>query len=301
MIGSFPLAASIVTIFAFAGIHNFMEFRYFAARMPLRWGRSRLYYSVGIGGVIVLAAAYLTLYFASGNWLWSVDNWASRGRPGIRHLSYGSDCSSICEENSGRKATGHGPFPPRSCSPLSPGWCRSTGASPSFTFTRSSRCGFSNAKSAAQNPNGCVRIIFALRRYLFLSGLWLFHCQTAESVRGDKPLLADHAARGQRDITRHFEPLSGCDPRISRIDPLFCMDIADPARRPQGHPVEDERIPLFANRRIPKAGRRGNLLSLILVVFWAGFSVDYTTTRDIYFAFAIAHVLAEFPFLIKML
>jgi NADH-quinone oxidoreductase subunit I len=32
-----------------------------------------------------------------------------------------------------------------------------------------------------------------------------------------------------------------------------------------------------------------------------GFAIDYTTTRDVYFAFAIAHVLAEFPFLIKML
>ena len=54
-----------------------MEFRYFAARMPLRWGKSRTFYSVGIGGVIVLAAAYLTLYFASGNWLWSLDSWTT--------------------------------------------------------------------------------------------------------------------------------------------------------------------------------------------------------------------------------
>ena len=43
---------SIATIFLFAGPHNLMEFRYFAARMPVRWGRSRLYYSVGIGGVV---------------------------------------------------------------------------------------------------------------------------------------------------------------------------------------------------------------------------------------------------------
>src|SRR6187399_2465320 len=74
-IGSFPLAASIVTIFAFAGVHNFMEFRYFAARMPVRWGRSKLFYSIGIGGVVVMAAAYLALYFSSGNWLWGLDNW----------------------------------------------------------------------------------------------------------------------------------------------------------------------------------------------------------------------------------
>ena len=74
-IGSSPIQASIVTIFLFAGIHNFMEFRYFAARMPVRWGRSRCYYSVGIGGVAVLAASYLILYFSSGNWLWSLNNW----------------------------------------------------------------------------------------------------------------------------------------------------------------------------------------------------------------------------------
>ena len=61
LIGSFPIGASIATIFLFAGVHNVMEFRYFIARMPMRWGRSRLYYSVGIGGVVVLSAAYLIL------------------------------------------------------------------------------------------------------------------------------------------------------------------------------------------------------------------------------------------------
>src|SRR5436190_24050324 len=75
LIGSFPLQLSIVTIFLFAGPHNLMEFRYFAARMPVRWGKSRPFYSVGIGGVIVLTAAYLTLYFSSGNWLWSLESW----------------------------------------------------------------------------------------------------------------------------------------------------------------------------------------------------------------------------------
>src|SRR5687768_15001586 len=75
LIGSFPLQLSIITIFLFAGPHNLMEFRYFAARMPVRWGRSRLFYSVGIGGVVVLTAAYLTLYFASGSWLWSLESW----------------------------------------------------------------------------------------------------------------------------------------------------------------------------------------------------------------------------------
>jgi hypothetical protein len=39
----------------------------------------------------------------------------------------------------------------------------------------------------------------------------------------------------------------------------------------------------------------------VVLLLWLGFSVDYAATRDIYFAVAIAHVLAEAPFLMRML
>jgi hypothetical protein len=38
-----------------------------------------------------------------------------------------------------------------------------------------------------------------------------------------------------------------------------------------------------------------------VVVLWFGFSMNYSTTRDVYFTVAIAHVLAEAPFLLRML
>src|SRR5215204_5432332 len=69
VMGAFPLQLSIITVFLFAGVHNWFEFRYFAARMPLRWGKSRVFYTVGIGGVIVLTGTYLMIYFESRNWL----------------------------------------------------------------------------------------------------------------------------------------------------------------------------------------------------------------------------------------
>jgi hypothetical protein len=40
---------------------------------------------------------------------------------------------------------------------------------------------------------------------------------------------------------------------------------------------------------------------VVVVVLWFGFSIDYATTRDVYFTVAIAHVLAEAPFLLRML
>ncbi|HMS42949.1 MAG TPA: hypothetical protein PKE69_22155, partial [Pyrinomonadaceae bacterium] len=62
-------------------------------------------------------------------------------------------------------------------------------------------------------------------------------------------------------------------------------------------------IPLISNKNgFPKL-----IFSILAIgcffvfVLWIGFSVNYEITRDIYFAFAMAHVLAEFPFLVKML
>ena len=44
------------------------------------------------------------------------------------------------------------------------------------------------------------------------------------------------------------------------------------------------------------------VMALIAVVaLWFGFSIDYATTRDVYFTVAIAHVLAEAPFLLRMI
>jgi len=58
----------------------------------------------------------------------------------------------------------------------------------------------------------------------------------------------------------------------------------------------------------PTMARRTGLHSLVLIValvavaaLWIGFSIDYATTRDVYFTVAIAHVLAEAPFLLRML
>jgi hypothetical protein len=38
-----------------------------------------------------------------------------------------------------------------------------------------------------------------------------------------------------------------------------------------------------------------------VVILWVGFAADYAETRDLYFTIAIAHVLAEAPFLLRML
>src|SRR5215471_20967567 len=70
-----PLQMSIVTVFLFAGPHNWFEARYFLMRLPARFGRSRNFFMLAFLGIGVLTAAYISLpalYYAN---LWSGANW----------------------------------------------------------------------------------------------------------------------------------------------------------------------------------------------------------------------------------
>jgi hypothetical protein len=59
--GWFPIGFSIAIVFLFAGPHNWLEARYFMTRMPARWGRLRGYFTLGIGGVVALAATMIAI------------------------------------------------------------------------------------------------------------------------------------------------------------------------------------------------------------------------------------------------
>ena len=51
-----PLQVSIVTVFLFAGPHNWFELRYFLMRLPVRFGRSRNFFLTAFAGIRVLIA-----------------------------------------------------------------------------------------------------------------------------------------------------------------------------------------------------------------------------------------------------
>jgi hypothetical protein len=86
--------------------------------------------------------------------------------------------------------------------------------------------------------------------------------------------------------------------------------LAKRASEPQGSTIHSSRrvwslkaVPLARHPRgFPKLVATALAFGVFLVVvLWFGFSVDYATTRDVYFTIAIAHVLAEAPFLLRML
>src|SRR5262245_31742361 len=73
--GFAPLGFSIVTVFLFAGPHNWLEARYMLTRMPARWGPLTPYFTLGVAGVLVLSAGIAAVRWL-GEWLaWSGAFW----------------------------------------------------------------------------------------------------------------------------------------------------------------------------------------------------------------------------------
>lgn len=74
--GFLPIWFSIVTVFLFAGPHNWLEARYFLGRMPARWGRLSNYFVFAFAGIFGLAGAYaFFLVWSFRGSLWTADNY----------------------------------------------------------------------------------------------------------------------------------------------------------------------------------------------------------------------------------
>jgi hypothetical protein len=303
LIGSFPLQLSIITIFLFAGPHNLMEFRYFAVRMPVRWGRSRLYYSVGISGVVVLTAGYLILYFSSGSWLWSLESWQVYAAVWNTVFVIWIGTLFYLRGKQRRKD-----------------W--SIAFAVMFLLAALAWIAPQYWSLTLVYIHPFIALWFLERQIRRTRPEWLraYHCCLLSipvfllilwSTLSDQPNLSQETNLFWR-IGQHAgsEILPAISSHVLVATHVFLESIhyfvwllIIPVVDKRAIPWNLNAVPLFANTNgIPRIFVGFLLLSAVIVfALWVGFSVDYTTTRDIYFALAIGHVLAEFPFLVKML
>ncbi len=80
-----PIAFSIATVFLFAGPHNWVELRYFFSRLPARFGKFKQFFAWSFGGIALLMVGYISLTCAlhfellsstTGGALWAAWNTA---------------------------------------------------------------------------------------------------------------------------------------------------------------------------------------------------------------------------------
>lgn len=303
LIGSFPLQLSIITIFLFAGPHNLMEFRYFAARMPVRWGQSRQFYSVGIGGVVILTAAYLTLYFASGNWLWSLESWQIY--TAVWNTAFVLWIGLLFYLRGKQRRKDWSIFFAAALFLAGLAWIAPQYWSLALVYVHPFiAVWFLERQIRRTKPEWLRAYHYCLISIpIFLVILW--------TTLSGQPSLPEETNLFWR-IGQHAgsEVLPSISSHVLVATHVFLESIhyfvwllIIPLVDKRAIPWRLIDVPLFANANgIPRIFVGFLIVSaLITLTLWFGFSIDYTTTRDIYFAFAIGHVLAEFPFLVKML
>ncbi len=299
-----PLQVSIVTVFLFAGPHNWFEARYFLMRLPARFGRSRNFFLVAFAGIAFLTAGYVSLpalYYAN---VWSPANWpnAIATWNTLVVLWIATLVLMRARQKTNRDW--------RWVLPIAFTLCALTWLSPEM---------FSLAIVYA---HPLVALWFLDRHLRRTKSDWLAvyrHCLILLPFLvvgmlwylSHTPSLVDDNGLFWR-ITQHAgaQLLPGVSSHMLVSIHVFLemlhygvWIVALPLIGATGAIWRVKTIPIASHSRgFPKLVASILILGLFIVaVLWLGFSVNYTATRDIYFAVAMAHVLAEAPFLLRMI
>jgi hypothetical protein len=306
-----PLQLSVVTVFLFAGPHNWFEFRYFLMRLPVRFGKSRNFFVAAFAGILLLTAGYVALPLVYNSTSWSSDAW-SIVLASWNTLLLGWLGLLVWLRGKNKRLNWSWAIP------AALGLCSLNWLAPEL---------FSLA-TVYLHP--LVALWFLDRHLRRTRPEWLrtYHqCLVLVAVLlagivfrfAQTPALPDDNGLFWR-ITQH----SGAQllPRVSShllvsvhvfLEMLhygvwiIALPLIAPAtiraKQKQNRIWKAKTVGIARHPRgFPKLVGAALLLGLCLVAaLWFGFSVDYSTTRDVYFTIAIAHVLAEAPFLLKML
>ena len=321
-----PLQVSIVTVFLFAGPHNWFEFRYFLMRLPLRLGKSRNFFLTAFVGIAVLTVAYISLpllyNFTSptpGAWSTVLASWNTllllwigllvwlRGKQRLRRdwswaipVALGlSSLNWLQPELFSLAIVYLHPmvalwFLDRHLRSARPEWLPvyhrclcllpllvagiiwAQLRTPALADDNGLFWRITQHAGAELLPNIPSRILVSVHLFLEMLhyGVWIIALPWI--ARMTKPA-------GRLSVTDSFTS-AGLNRKRKSIWDVRSVPLA---RHPRGFP------------RLVGAALAFGVFAAVLL--WVGFSVDYATTRDIYFTVAIAHVVAEAPFLLRML
>jgi len=301
-----PLQVSIVTLFLFAGPHNWFEFRYFLMRLPVRFGRSRNFFLTAFAGLGVLTIAYVSLPLLYNARLWSDEAWSTVIATWNSLLLFWLVL--LVWLRSKQKLHANWTWTiPAGIGLCSLNWLAPDTFSLAIVYIhplialwfldrhlRRTRPAWLRAyrRCLCLLPLVLAAMIWQLSQTTpLLDSNGLFWRITQHSGAQVLPQVSSHLLVSVHMFLEmlHYGVWIVALPLIGRWANAKFWDIktVPVARHPKGFPRVIAGVMMLA--------------VVAVVVLWFGFSVDYSTTRDVYFTIAIAHVLAEAPFLLRML
>lgn len=314
-----PLQFSIITVFLFAGPHNWFELRYFLMRMPMRFGKSRPFFITAFAGIGFLTVAYVALpllynftRFRADSWSLILASWNTLliGWLGLLVWLRGKQTSRRDWSWAIPLALGFASLNwlwPELFSlgivylhPLVALWFldRHLRRTRPELLRIYQRCLF-------VLPLLLVGIIWQLARTPMLADdNGLFWRVTQHAGAQLLPAVSSHLLVSVHVFLEmlHYGLWLVALPLIAPLTRQSTGESTPPAFKRQRF-WDVTTAPLARHPRgFPKLVATALAFGVFMVaILWFGFSVDYATTRDVYFTVAIAHVLAEAPFLLRML
>jgi hypothetical protein len=299
-----PLGVSIVTVFLFAGPHNWMEARYFLSRMPARWGPLRAYFLTGIAGTLALTLAFALLPSLARNNSWTDEAWAIAMAAWNTALVVWIAILATARswQNPRREWSA---LLPLAGGVIALAWLWPAAWDLGLVYLHPIvALWFLDRELGRLRPAWQMAYRRVLPVVPLCIGLLWWRLAGAPELPGSDALSAritEHAGAGLvRGVSSHF--LVATHVFLESLHYAVWI-VAIPLVTLRFAPWRIDQVPL-ARRGTPWRRLVAGILvagATVVVAFWAGFLADYPLTRDVYFTVAMLHVLAEVPFLLRSL
>lgn len=307
-----PLQVSVVTVFLFAGPHNWFELRYFLMRLPVRFGKSRNFFLIAFAGIGFLTLTYVALPVLNSFSFWPESAWptilASWNTLLLLWLGV-----LVWLRGRQRRSRDWSWAIPLALGLSSLNWLAPEFFSLGIVYLHPLVALWFLDRHLKRTRPEWLR---AYRRCLclvpLLVGGMYWQLSRTPALTDDNGLfwrITQHAgAQLLPNVSSHvlvaihvFLEMLHYGVWLVALPLIARPQITN--KNPRGLIWNVKTVPLARHPRgFPKLVATALALGVFLVVvLWFGFTVDYATTRDVYFTVAIAHVLAEAPFLLKML
>ncbi len=299
-----PVGFSIVTVFLFAGPHNWMEARYFMQKMPARWGKLSTYYLVGIGGVLMLAASNLLLPSVARYMSWRSREWSLGLATWNSFFVLWIMALMQMRQSETPRLNWSWTFPIGFLL-IALNWLYPFVWSLTLVYLHPLVAfWFLDKELGRRKPLWQPAFRKCLCGVPFLLGLLYWQLHHSANLTGEDFLsmqITHHSgANILKNVSSHL--LVSMHTFLEMLH-YGVWVLAIPSVVLHNKPWKLKQIPLMS-----KSNRWRYSLMVILFLglvitcsLWFGFIANYPVTRDIYFSIAILHVLAEIPFLLRML
>jgi len=299
-----PLGVSIVAVFLFAGPHNWFEGRYFLTRMPARWGKLRAFFTTGILGVLALTGAFAALPTLGRLGQWDGEAWDIA--LATWNTAFVVWIAALVWMRSRQNPKRDWPWlVPASAGVISLAWLWPAAWDLSLVYIHPLvALWFLDRELGKQQPAWQAAYRRVLPVVPLLLGVLWWRLAASANLPGDDALTMRITYHAGSDL------LSGVSSHLLVASHVFLEMlhygvwlVAIPLVAFRTAPWQISQVPLARRGAIWRRAVAGALAIGLLVVFafWAGFLANYPLTRDVYFTVAMAHVLAEVPFLLRLL